>query len=640
MKMDAPSATCKGIVAMTGNPFVDFMRTYGPSPSSDSMYDEHVQSALEKYQVDPIELSAPLVKELGVLLTGPNPTNVILTGTAGDGKTYHIRRVFFEYLGGSEDDWPGSDLVIKYSRHDGRVIRIIRDLSELPQEAKDSELGHITQCLTGEDKNTLYFLAANDGQLLEMWRMASKHCEPTDSFGDVHDVLATMMQAESETDASGFLQVRMYNLSRMTKPSIIEEAIDRLLTHAMWDTGCRDCPLSEQEGRCAIRINRQLLLGSTSNGHGTQFRSRLRDLLELASANDQHIPVRQILTLVTNIVLGDSKNYDDPLLTCDRATKYALRHQYQYTNPYDNAIGENLTEDVRSRFVVFSTLETFGIGYETTNAFDDLLLHHRPSDVIEALESVDATYGVAIFQALRNSYVNGLSGRMPLRDFSRALVSQRRRLFFQLPSPHDKLHNSHWKLTVFHQGGHYLDYRTAVKNGDSHTVIDRTERQLIKGLNRTLTGLMTEETEKLWLASMVGKSDDPTGRISVTPEIDRTPRRGIVHLDVSYNNRRNWPELNLAFLYPVEGLKDVVGFEIRPQIFEYLLRVADGSLPSSFSRQCHQEVKHFAVILRQFLQHISPSNRLTLESVRVLSLDADALIRESLIKVNDYDHSE
>lgn len=622
---------------MTGNPFVDFMRTYGPSPSSDSMYDEHVQSALEKYQVAPIELSAPLVHELGALLTGSNPTNVILTGTAGDGKTYHIRRVFIEYLGGREEDWPGTDLIIKYSRDDGREIRIIRDLSELSQGAKGSELKHITECLIGKDQRTLYFLAANDGQLLEMWRTASQQGEHAHSLRNVHDTLATMMQEETETDSSGFLQLRMYNLSRMTQPSIIEEVIEKLLKHPMWDTGCENCPLNEKAARCAIRINRQLLLGETDNGHGSLFRSRLRDLLELASANNQHIPVRQVLTLVANIVLGDSKNYDDPLLTCEQAKEYALRKQYQNTNPYDNVVGENLTEDVRSRFVVFSTLETFGIGYETTNTFDDLLLHHRPPDVIEKLESIDSTYGVAIFQALRNSYVNGISNRMPLSDFSKAMVSQRRRLFFHLPSSFDRLHNSHWQLTVFHRGEHYLNYRNAVKNGNSHTVTDRMERQLVKGLNRTLTGMMTEETEKLWLASMVGKSDDPTGRISVTPEIDRTARRGIVHLEVSYNKRRDWPELNLAFLYPVEGLKDVVGFEIRPQIFEYLLRVADGSLPSSFSRQCHQEVKHFAVMLRQFLQRIAPLKRLTLESVRVLSLDADALIKESLIKVNDYD---
>ena len=618
---------------MTGNPFVDFMRSYGPSASSDSMYDEHVQSTLQKYGVDPIRLSAPLVDELGNLLTGPTPTNVILTGTAGDGKTYHIRRVFLEYLGGREDDWPGTDLVIKRSRADGREIRIIRDLSELPQKAKDTEIKRITDCLVGDDDETLYLIAANDGQLLEMWRTTTEESENGSSIDRMHAALATMMQAETETDPTEVLRVHMYNLSRMTPPSIIEEAINTLLEHPMWDTGCQDCPLSEQASQCAIQTNRRLLLGHDGNEHGRLFRSRLRDLLELASANDQHIPVRQILALVVNIVLGDSKNQDDPLLTCERARSYAKKRRFQNTNPYDNAIGENLAEDARRRFVVFSTLETFGIGYETTNAFDDLLLHQKPRDVAELLESTDPTYGESIFRVLRNSYVNGLSGQMPLAAFSRAMVSQRRRLFFNLPSDNSDSHDSHWMLTVFHHGQDYLEFRNAIDTRTSMMATDRTERQLVKGLNRTLTGMMTEETEKLWLASMVGNSDDPTGRVSLTPAIDRVAGGGIVHISVSYNNLRRWPELRLASQYPLEGLEEVAGFEIRPQVFEYLLRVADGSLPSSFSSQCHQEVKHFAMMLRQVLQRVSRSTSPTLDSLRILSLDADALVKESSIKV-------
>lgn len=618
---------------MTGNPFVDFLRSYGPSASSDSMYDEHVQSTLQKYGVDPIQLSAPLVEELGNLLTGRNPTNVILTGTAGDGKTYHIRRVFLEYLGGQVDDWPGSELVIKSPRADGRDIRIIRDLSELPQDAKDTEIKRITDCLVGDDDETLYLIAANDGQLLEMWRTMSEKTGDASSIHTVHAALATMMQTETETDPNGILRLHMYNLSRMTPPRIIEEAINTLLEHPMWDTGCQDCPLGEQVSQCPIQTNRQLLLGQGGNGNGRLFRSRLRDLLELASANDQHIPVRQILTLVVNIVLGDSKNQDDPLLTCERAQSYAKKRQFQNTNPYDNAIGENLAEDARSRFVVFSTFETFGIGYETTNAFDDLLLHHKPRHVAELLESIDPTYGESIFRVLRNSYVNGLSGQMPLRSFSRAMVSQRRRLFFNLPCDYGKSHESHWMLTVFHHGQDYLEFRNALDARTSVTAIDRMERRLVKGLNRTLTGMMTEETEKLWLASTVGNSEDPTGRVSLTPEIDRVPGRGIVHISVSYNNLRSWPELKLASRYHLEGLEEVAGFEIRPQVFEYLLRVAEGSLPSSFSRQCHQEIRHFAMMLRQLLQRVSQSTSPTLDSIRILSLDADALVKESSIKV-------
>lgn len=100
---------------MESNPLIPFLRSYGPNAASDSLYDEHVQAAAQEHGVKEIEMSAPLVDKLGALLTGDTPTNVILTGTAGDGKTFHIRQVFLKYLGGQPKDWPGSDLVITVS---------------------------------------------------------------------------------------------------------------------------------------------------------------------------------------------------------------------------------------------------------------------------------------------------------------------------------------------------------------------------------------------------------------------------------------------------------------------------------------------------------------------------------------------
>ena len=86
---------------MHRNPLIDFLRSYGPNAASDALYDEHVQAEAKKHGVKEITLSAPLVKtQLGEkVLKGNNPTNVILTGTAGDGKTYHIRRIVLDRRG-------------------------------------------------------------------------------------------------------------------------------------------------------------------------------------------------------------------------------------------------------------------------------------------------------------------------------------------------------------------------------------------------------------------------------------------------------------------------------------------------------------------------------------------------------------
>lgn len=614
---------------MQGNPFIEFIRTYGPSASSDSLYDEHIQSSLQRYGVDEIQMPAPLVGELGEFFTSSHATNVILTGTAGDGKTYHLRRVYFEYLGGNSEAWPGNEFVIKTSLSDGRELRIIRDLSELKESDKNKEIGNITASLAGKQEDIVYLIAVNDGQLLEMWRTAAASSPKDPLTSRVHTALATMLQKEAKTDPQRFLRVHLYNLSRMVKPSLIDEAINKLLTHPLWEEGCRLCPLDNEKNKCPIKINRQLLLGNIQNEENS-FHARLREMLELASANDQHIPVRQMLTLVVNIILGDSGNFDDPLLTCNTASQYASQGRYQSTNPYDNAVGENLTEDVRSRYTVFSTLETFGIGYETTNEFDDLILYQRPESVTKTIESADPIYGDRIFQGVRTSYVNAPRERLNLKAFSKAMVSQRRRLFFHLPSSSPDLEQSYWLLTVFRHGRDYLEFREAIKTGLYPEVSSRIERGLLKGLNRALTGLMADETEALWLATSIGKLDNPTGRITVTPEINRTLGPGTFYLKVTDNPSRNWLEMKLESLFPLKGLQETTVLEIRPQILEYLLRVADGSLPSSFSRQCHQEIKHFAMMLRQALHqvfaHVGPT-------IRLLSLDSDASIKANPIKV-------
>ena len=622
---------------MESNPLIPFLRSYGPNAASDSLYDEHVQAAAQEHGVKEIKMSAPLVDKLGALLTGDTPTNVILTGTAGDGKTFHIRQVFLKHLGGQQEDWPGSDLVITVPLANARQLRIIRDLSELPASRKVQEISHITRCLTGQDDRTFYLLAANDGQLLEMWRrIASENEGPeTASYSRVYKTLTNMLRQEDEIDPKGFLKVRLYNLSRRTQPDIVYEAIKAILAHPMWEVGCARCPLfGGQKESCPIRINRRLLKGVAERPESQVFRSRLRDAIALATANDQHMPLRQLLTLVVNVVLGDSENRDTPLLTCATAIERAKSGQYRWTNPYDNAVGANLAEDTCSRYAVFSTIETFGIGLETTNQFDALLLHQRPTDLAKRLDQVDPVYGEALFRGLRAQYLNSPRERLSLKSFTEAMTSQRRRLFFQLPAEATHGMGTEWSLTVFHNGAKYLAFREKVATGEQHVIVDQVMRQMIKGFNRALTGMMTDDTETLWVAGSIGKSDDPTGRVTTMDGIRRTRGTGLLHLEVDHNEKRNRPQVRVVSQYHVASVDRLPVLEVRPLLFEYLLRVAEGSLPSSFSRQCHQEIKHFATMLQQQVAHIPESEALSLAQVQTLSLDSDSSIKRNDIKVN------
>ena len=174
---------------MQGNPFVELLRSYGPNAASDALYDEHVRAEAQKHGVDEIKLPAPRVAQLGEFFLGSNSTNVVLTGTAGDGKTYHIRQIVMEYLGGKLDDWPGEDLILTFPLGGRRQLKVIRDLSELSDEVKARELDHITRCLLGADEQIVYLVAANDGQLLEMWRTESEKHPQNEALAEVYRLL-------------------------------------------------------------------------------------------------------------------------------------------------------------------------------------------------------------------------------------------------------------------------------------------------------------------------------------------------------------------------------------------------------------------------------------------------------------------
>jgi hypothetical protein len=135
------------------------------------MYDELIQSEVARHNIDPvIQIEPARLSEVITNFEQDKPNSIILTGTAGDGKTYHCRRVW-EHFGGDVNEWQqGKKIAGIELENSSKQLVIIKDLSELTENEKAHWIPLVSASLTGENTEQVFLIAANDGQLLASWR--------------------------------------------------------------------------------------------------------------------------------------------------------------------------------------------------------------------------------------------------------------------------------------------------------------------------------------------------------------------------------------------------------------------------------------------------------------------------------------
>ncbi|MFG1392323.1 hypothetical protein [Xanthobacter agilis] len=612
---------------------IEFLRTFGPVAASDSLCDENLGQAQSAFSVARLDTDAPRGQDLRDALLGKESTNVILTGTAGDGKTYHIRQFFTSHFPERAGEWPGEDGILSLPLAGGRELRIIRDLSEVSDGEKASELAAFAASLLGETPNRCYLVAANDGQLLKYFRDAASREGPQGERAEVlHRAISEMLRSEREKDTA--LKLVLINLSRSWSEAVVDKIFDAVLEHPEWGSHCAKCPGSAETAPCPILLNRSLL--RPVEGREAVFRTRIKQALRLAAANDQHIPVRQLLTLVVNILLGDAARPDDPLLTCATARTRAQAGNYAATNPYNSAIGLNLRPERRRANRVFNVFEILAVGQETNNLIDSALVQKQPEGLHDIIFGEDKTYGDGLFSPVREAYFNiggagSLSSADVIKRFRLGLEAQRRRAFFRLPSEQQPEMARPWRLSIFQHGGDYLRLLDALKSGASRDILDPFTRHLVRGLNRTFTGMMTVDEDRLWLAGTIGKTDDLAGRVATIEPIERTSQTQF-NVRLALDPVRERPHLRV--MPPRITTQAVVSeLPLRPLLFEYLMRVANGSLPTSFSRQCHQEIRHFALVTQTAIKRIAVHEDGQPQVVRILALGSRGEVHAQSLEI-------
>jgi len=589
---------------MKESQWIRFLRHYGPVPRNDNMYDETIQRSARRQGISPINFEHPYQVRIADSFNQAtaDPVSVILTGTAGDGKT-HLCRQVWKALAGEEEDWasdnPYLTILFHYpkdrthwpERHDPSLYRsvrvhFIRDLSGwAPQQGaewdleKEALLHKFCHSLFNDEADEIFLIAANDGQLIESFR----RLKDTEEVKRARQVFEDLL-VEDRQEQPG-VRLRFFNLSSASSADLFDRAIEKFLAHPGWDELKEGVPGENDVfgPKCPIRQNYELL--STP-----LVQARLRSLLELCDHNGLHVPVRQILLLLSNAVLGHPDASQHLMLPSD-VPKLIEAGTVSKASLYNNIFGANLSEIRRQSITIFDFLERFQIGHETSNRVDNLLIFGEDDDHLggyfKTFVEQDKFYGAdERFYAAKHEYIEGTSEDEDKdKEFLQMLVAQRRGLFFKIPKEAEHELNL-WELTVFRFAGEYLDEIVdLVKRG---ALVKRPlVSRLVKGLNRVFTGMLINSDRELFLATSGNYSQAKVSRILVE-RVSVEPSKGekvILRFDQASGR------VQLSVFFTPDSFVD---FNLTLIRYEFLSRIAvEGALPASFSKECYEDLLAF-----------------------------------------------
>jgi hypothetical protein len=557
--------------------WIKFLRNYGPIPTNDNMYDETIQRALRRLRIVPIVLPAQFLSGLVANFRSAAPKSMILTGTAGDGKTYHCREAWLE-LGGSDTEWDSGGFVQRLVIEGGHQVVVVKDLSEVGPEESSQLLSAMADDVAASSASRVYLVAANHGQLLEKLKAAPKTSAVKSMARAIEELLVTGQNPETN------IRVDMKDLSQAPASAMIGDVIDAITKHADWSQ-CSACPVRADQRVCPIWENRARVQGEKDGG---TLRRRLTDLIELSEQNGAHFPVRQLLALVANILLGHP-DAPDGLMTCADAADVSARGVLDQASIYRNVFGENLKPKHAEKLELFRKLNAFGIGGETSNRVDSLLVYGADDPALTAAYSAlvlaDSTYGgTAIYARAQRDYLEGRDDTAR-EHFLRMLRAQRQRLFFTLPQERAN-EFSLWELTVFRYGGLFLEVTHCLREGRS--LPRGVMPMLVRGLNRIFSGMLIQNQDQLVLATSGSHSQSKTSPL--LDELISVPREGGEEVMLKATPTG---AISLVVRLSRESDPGPVSLALTPTRFEFLGRVAEGALPSSFSLECHEDLLAF-----------------------------------------------
>ena len=458
--------------------FFEILNKYGAIKDNRASYDEKVLGLYKRYNIPPIEIKLDYVDNILKEFLDSDKS-LIVTGSAGDGKTFILRKLF-EKLGGDNKEFKS---ICKINN-----ITFILDFTAIENKKE----------IILEAKNKKYIIAMNEGLLNEY------------------------------VNKDEFL---IKDLSKTSSANNFDLLLDKVLEYI---------DKYETKNECIIFKNIELL---------KEVRGKIRDIILMNDFNYEHITIRRLFVFISNLILG-SKN-QNLLKSCKDIS-------FLESNLYSNIFGENLSASMREK-KPFEFLNRLSIGYKSNNEIDNLILYSKD----ERFKNI--YFDVEEFFRKRDSFLDNGDYNL-IKDY---VVFLRRDLFFR----HKQ--NSLMRYISFEA------FKTLFDDlKDNKPVSKRIKKLIALALNRIFLGALINEKDNLYIGSSFKGSNK-----KIANEIIEKLDIKEINFEFIKGNDEYYGEIYLV----IKNKKMLLDLDI----FEFLVRIANGSLVNSFSNEFLERVMIF-----------------------------------------------
>ncbi|WP_371187834.1 hypothetical protein [Thalassotalea maritima] len=538
---------------------------------------------------------------------------IILTGTAGDGKTKLCRDIVKQIDGDlfNEDDWNARS----YFCNEDRTI--VKDFSELQSE-KFEVIEQLIDVLTAGKASKPILIAVNDGILVEeidnyISRARSEEVKKTASL--LKEIIEDKINL-GFSDCNRQELIKLINLSKLNAKDNFSLIINEIVGHAGWE-GCNDCD-GKKNNQCPIYSKYQLLKTSKT------VRENLSNIILLLQLNNEHFTIRELLNLATNTILSAipkpkslktcSEDLNHSVFNCLRVSKVNNINDYFSDTSIEVGFwGMNLGPHKMLNYRPYSEINKLMFGELSTNYWDNYLKEESeralklPLDAFNDIVNAKATKKAQVEPELWSAVIR--RSRMQAYCYQsqdpKAFLLQKYRSF------------GYYKDRIFEK----LQLSTRCEDFDVISLI-------ILALNRVFHGRYINEQsgkDRLYIPE--------NGQGSITPisifHADEIRDRDIYISKVTGDFQLDGARIEPEVVFVIDR-QTSLKLNLTVELFDFLYEVAAGAPPNTTNPRLYKKLLIFRSKLATQIHKISRTSINRLETYTI----KDGDFKPSTLKVN------